>query len=132
MRAMHFYRSVALCGLLVFGAARAGVAGEVSAPVFVGKQYNVAYSGGPSLLLDFKSATFMEGTFLAGPNKGQKLSITFTAKEIGPSIYMLYWQEQDKTTVVHVDDFAKQVSYSNITLPDGTFLNFSGPLTPAK
>jgi hypothetical protein len=129
---MHFLGSIALYSLLAASAAYPASAGEATAPVFVGKKYNVAYAGGPSLMLDFKSATFMEGTFLAGPNMGQKLSITFTAKEIGPNLYMLYWQEQDKTTVVHVDDFVRQVSYSNITLPDGTFLNFSGPLTPAQ
>lgn len=95
-------------------------------PVFVGHKYTVAYKDGPSLLLDFKSTTFMEGTFLAGPSKGQKLAITFKATEIAPKVYMLTWQEVDKTTVVHVDDFNKMQSLSNVTLPDGTFLNMTG------
>jgi hypothetical protein len=60
------------------------------------------------------------------------LSITFTAKENGDRFYMLYWEEQDNTTVVNVDDFRKMASYSNITLPDYTFLNFVGRLTAAN
>jgi hypothetical protein len=131
MTAMVWRRARTILALLTMFALGQAAAAE-RPPVFVGKQYKVAYGGGPSLLLDFKSDTFMEGTFLEGSNMGQKLSITFTAKEIGDGLYMLYWQEQDKTTVVHVDDFRKMVSYSNITLPDGTFLNFSGPLTPAN
>ncbi len=102
-----------------------------STPVFVGHKYTVAYKDGPSLLLDFKSATFMEGTFLAGPSKGQKLAITFKTTEISPKVYMLTWQETDKTTVVHVDDFNKMQSLSNVTLPDGTFLNMAGAFKPA-
>ena len=102
-----------------------------SAPVFVGHKYTVAYTNGPSLLLDFKSATFMEGTFLAGPSKGQKLSINFKAAKIAPRVYMLTWQEADKTIVVHVDDFNKMQSLSNVTLPDGTFLNMAGTFKPA-
>jgi len=124
-------RILAMLAVLAAGTFGQAYAAE-KAPIFVGNKYKVAYAGGPSLLLDFKSATFMEGPFLEGPSKGQKLSITFTAREITDGVYMLYWQEQDKTTVVHVDDFRKMVSYSNITLPDDTFLNFSGPLTPAN
>lgn len=100
-------------------------------PVFVGKKYTADYQGGPSFLLDFKSATQLDATFLAGPNKGQVLKITYTAKEVAPSVYMLTWQEADKATVVHVDDFSRMVSYSNLTLPDGTFHNTVGRLATA-
>lgn len=117
----------------LFAALTAGAAAEAAegAPVFAGHKYTVVYRDGPSLLLDFKSASMMEGTFLAGPSKGQKLSINFKATEVAPRVYMLTWQEADKTTVVHVDDFNKMLSLSNVTLPDGTFLTMTGALTPA-
>lgn len=97
-------------------------------PVFIGKKYNVSYVGGPSLRLEFKSATALEGTVLAGPNKGQVLKITYTAKEVAPSVYILTWQDADKTSVTHVDDFSRMVSYSNVTMPNGSFTNMVGRL----
>lgn len=44
---------------------------------------------------------------------------------------MLTWQEADKTTVTHIDDFSRMVSYSNVTLPDGSFRNMVGRLANA-
>ncbi len=36
---------------------------------------------------------------------------------------MLYAQEADRTTVVHVDDVKKMRSYTNVTTPDQAILN---------
>lgn len=128
MRTLGTYIAAALLTLAPLSGALA--ADAVPPPVFVGKKYTVNYPGGPSLRLDFKSATDLEGTFLAGPNKDQVLKISYTAKEVAPSVYMLTWQETDKTTVTHVDDFSRMVSYSNVTLPNGTFINMVGRLAP--
>jgi hypothetical protein len=124
---MRTFTKVLTAAVLALAPLAGAVAADMT-PVFVGKKYNVSYMGGPSLRLEFKSATALEGTFLAGPSKGQVLKITYTAKEVAPSVYMLTWQEADKTTVTHVDDFSRMVSYSNVTLPDGTFMNMVGRL----
>ncbi len=124
---MRTFTKVLTAAVLALAPLASAVAADMT-PVFVGKKYNVSYMGGPSLRLEFKSATALEGTFLAGPSKGQVLKITYTAKEVAPSVYMLTWQEADKTTVTHVDDFSRMVSYSNVTLPNGTFSNMVGRL----
>ena len=124
-------RIAATCLAVLMLASAGAVQAAEPAPVFVGHKYKASYPGGPQFLLDFKSVTYMEATFLAGPSKGQVLKINFTAKEVAPSVYLLTWQEEDKTTVVHVDDFSKLVSYSNATLPDKTFQTHVGRLSTA-
>jgi hypothetical protein len=36
------------------------------------------------------------------------------------------WQESDKTTVVHIEDYNRQTIVTNITEPDLTFDQFHG------
>lgn len=77
-------RKLATCLTVLMLLAPLTAAAAEFTPVFVGKKYTVDYPGGPSLRLEFKSATALGGTFLAGPNKGQVLKITYTAKEVAP------------------------------------------------
>jgi hypothetical protein len=39
---------------------------------------------------------------------------------------MVSWQEADKTTVVHVEDFKNGIVHTNVTGPNGIFLRRSG------
>jgi len=57
-------------------------------------------------------------------------TVGYKKVEIGPNAYLLSWQEKDKTTVTGYWNFQKQVVYSNVTLPDNTFLNLKGNLRP--
>ena len=55
-------------------------------------------------------------------------TVYYTAVPIRPGVFMVYWIEPDGSTVTHVEDFEQGVVHTNITLPDGTFINKSGPL----
>ena len=70
----------------------------------------------------------------SGPQKDQVVLTVDrpTMKEIGSGIYLIYWQEKDKTTAVHVYDFAGGHSFLNTTKPDGTFINLEGSLAFIK
>jgi hypothetical protein len=73
-------------------------------------------------------------TAMSGAKKGEVVLAVDnpTLKEIGSGVYLVYWQEPDKSTAVHVYDFGKGHAYFNTTKPDGTFLNLEGPLTLVK
>ena len=48
--------------------------------------------------------------------------------KIRPNLYLVSWKEKDGTSVSHLEDFENNIVYSNITLPDNTFLNLKGTL----
>lgn len=47
-------------------------------------------------------------------------------ENISSNIFLVTWQEHDKTTVVHVEDFAKNTIVTNIINPDLTFEQHHG------
>lgn len=79
--------------------------------------------------LDFLSETQMTFTELKGPDVGLTETVTITRVEIRPNVFMVYWQEKDKTTVTHMEDFAKGIVYTDITSPGNVFTNLHGTLT---
>lgn len=54
------------------------------------------------------------------------VTVKYSATMIRPQVFMVHWTEPDGSTVVHVEDFENDVVFTNITLPDHTFLNFKG------
>lgn len=56
------------------------------------------------------------------------VTVRYTAVGIRPDVFMVYWTEPDGSTVVHVEDFERETVHTNITLPNHTFLNFTGSL----
>lgn len=89
----------------------------------IGHAYRVDFGAGNAFEITFGQVGDMTFTKLQEPNKGQVQTIHYTYRKLRDGLYMVYWQEQDKTTVVHVEDFAREQVYSNITFPDGTFYN---------
>ena len=57
-----------------------------------------------------------------------------TMTEIRSNVYMIYWKEKSGNRIVHIEDFEKEIAYTNISMPDkdGTFYHFKGPLTLIK
>jgi hypothetical protein len=45
---------------------------------------------------------------------------------------MVTWQEGDKTTVTHVEDYQNGTLFTNITTADGQFFNLKGTLKVIK
>jgi len=48
---------------------------------------------------------------------------------IGPQLFLVTWQENDKTTVVHIEDYANNTIITNITNPDLSFEQHHGTFT---
>lgn len=55
-------------------------------------------------------------------------TVAYTVVPIRPHVFMVYWVEANKATVVHVEDFENGAVYTNCTLPDMTFLTREGVL----
>jgi len=51
--------------------------------------------------------------------------------ELRPNVYMLMWQDADDgSTVTQIEDFERQVVYSNVTTSDDVFVSLTGTLKP--
>ncbi|MER8640187.1 hypothetical protein [Mesorhizobium sp. M1365] len=83
--------------------------------------------------LDFASDISLTYTVLAadGTPLGSE-TVAIKTEEISAGIYLVTWQEANKTTVVHIEDYAKQTIVTNITNPDLTFEQHHGRFTPLE
>jgi len=52
--------------------------------------------------------------------------VTIKVEPITDGIFLVTWQESDKTTVVHIENYNRQTIVTNITEPDLTFDQFHG------
>jgi nitrite reductase/ring-hydroxylating ferredoxin subunit len=59
-------------------------------------------------------------------SRGSSETVKIEATYLRDSLFMVTWQEADKTTVVHIEDYDQYMIYTNITNPDQTFLKFRG------
>jgi hypothetical protein len=77
--------------------------------------------------LDFTSETSL--TYYNLDKDGNRIgseTVTIKVEPITDTIFLVTWQESDKTTVVHIEDYGRQTIVTNITNPDLTFLQFHG------
>ena len=59
-------------------------------------------------------------------NKVGSETVTIKVKPITDGIFLVTWQESDKTTVVHIEDYNRQTIVTNITEADLIFDQFHG------
>jgi hypothetical protein len=78
--------------------------------------------------LHFASETVMKITNVEGPFKETSETVQIAVTPIRPGVFMIYWQEADKTTVVHICDFENGIVHTNVTEPNGVFIQHSGTL----
>lgn len=64
--------------------------------------------------------------------KGIDLVVDFAHVVVRPNVYLLTWQEEDKTTVSQLADFEQEQVYAYITRPGQTFHKLKGSLKPVK
>ncbi len=101
----------------------------MSTPPFpgIGHMYEANF-GSWVFHLHFLSETVMTLTNAEGPFKGTSETVQMAVTPIRPGVFMISWQEADKTTVVHIEDFANGIAHTNVTEPNGVFLRRSGTL----
>jgi hypothetical protein len=77
--------------------------------------------------LEFSSETSL--TYYNLDKDGKRVGSETVAIKVEPiteGIFLVTWQESDKTTVVHVEDYVRRTIVTNITEPDLTFDQFHG------
>lgn len=94
----------------------------------IGKKMQVKF-GDIIFELNFKDNKNMSFEGLSGQFKGTRDNVQYTAIEIRPQIYMVYWHEPaTNTNVVHIEDFEHHIVYTNIAANDGSFTHLKGTL----
>lgn len=94
---------------------------------------------GHTVLVDFGELAFKlqfhddahTMTFVGVGEKANGITdtVTYTAIEIRPKVYMVYWKEAKKgDAVVHVEDYEFSRVWTNISQTDGAFINLAGSL----
>ena len=92
----------------------------------VGRRYLVTFPAFRAEL-HFGSASSLTWYLLnADGSKGRSERVDIRVQPVVELIFLVTWQEANKTTVVQVEDFARKAIFTNITRPDGTFLQSRG------
>jgi hypothetical protein len=92
----------------------------------IGHKYLVDF-GAFRVELSFTSSTSLTYTPLAPDgSRGKSETVIIAVEPIAAEIFLVTWQEADKTTVVHVEDFGQKTIITNITNPDLTFQQYRG------
>jgi molybdenum cofactor biosynthesis MoaF-like protein len=80
--------------------------------------------------LYFSSTTSLTYTGVAPDGtRGGSETVTIRVERIRGNLFLVTWQEADKTTVVHVEDYRRNTIITNITNPDNSFDQFHGTFT---
>jgi hypothetical protein len=79
------------------------------------------------VILDFTSITSMTFTGVgADGSTGTPTTVVIDVEPIRDGLFLVTWQEEDKTTVVHLEDYKKETIITCITGSDGSFEKFHG------
>ena len=78
--------------------------------------------------LHFESETVLTLTIAEGPLKGTSETVQVAVTLIRPGVFLTSWQEEDRTTVVHVEDYRNSIVHTHLTERNGAFIRRSGTL----
>ena len=100
---------------------------------FVGRTFEVRY-GDTMTALNIYAADgqTMRYEVTAGAFTGATAEVRYQAEQLASGLYALSWQEADKGTVVHVDDFEAGHSRSYYTTAGNDFVRMAGTLREVK
>ncbi|AXW87927.1 hypothetical protein AU509_14890 [Lonsdalea britannica] len=66
--------------------------------------------------------------FMTGDMAGTIMTIPFQWESLPDDYFLIAWQEEDKSTVVHCDNFVKKTSRAFYTMMDGSFYVMKGEI----
>lgn len=66
--------------------------------------------------------------FFSSDLKGTKMNVPYSWKELSDGNFLISWQEEDNSTVVHCDNFEKQKSHAFYTTMQGDFYVLEGKI----
>jgi hypothetical protein len=79
----------------------------------------------------YDSVNSMRYHVVSGEHATAEGRVDITTLAVGEDKFLVTWQEEDKTTVVHYEDFAAGRFESFVTMPDLAFVHFSGRMRRA-
>jgi len=97
-------------------------------PPFAGKSFEVRYDGLTAINAYAEDGIHMRYEITEGDFTGTKGEVTYTWQHVAGEIYAISWQEANRATVVHIDDFAAGTSRSFFTAPSLDFYRLEGGL----
>lgn len=92
----------------------------------VGHRYEVDYGGDFVVQFQFHSIRSLSIFGTKGKYKDFTETVEISVTPIRPQVFMVAWQEENQTIVIHVEDFEKGIIYANITLPGNSLLRLQG------
>lgn len=97
-------------------------------PPFAGKTFEVRYAGLTAINAYAEDGIHMRYEITEGDFAGATAEVAYTWQHVAGEIYAISWQEADRATVVHLDDFAAGTSRSFFTAPSLDFYRLEGSL----
>ncbi|ASK31973.1 MBL fold hydrolase [Chryseobacterium sp. T16E-39] len=98
----------------------------------IGQKVEVDFGNG-KFVLDYKNNTTMSFTGTEGTLKGISDTVQYTVTEVAKNVFMVYWHEpKTGENVTHVQDYNKNIIYTNIAAKDGSFSHFKVPFKILK
>lgn len=98
----------------------------------IGRKVEVDFGTG-KFLLDFNDNKTMMFTGTAGGSKNSTDTVEYTAVEVAKNVFMVYWHEPKLgSNVTHIQDYNKNIVYTNIADPDGSFKHLKGTIKIVK
>jgi hypothetical protein len=97
-------------------------------PPFAGKTFEVRYNGLTAINAYAEDGMHMHYEITEGDFAGAVGEVAYTWQHVAGEIYAISWQEANRATVVHIDDFAAGTSRSFFTAPSLDFYRLEGSL----
>lgn len=94
-----------------------------------GKAYKIRFSNDLEVVNSYapdRNVIFVE--FLSGDLTGFKMSVAFKWTALPGGNFLLSWQEEDKSTVVHCDNFEQKICRAFYTTMKGDFYVMTGEI----
>lgn len=86
-------------------------------PPFAGQTFEVRYAGLTAINAYADDGVHMRYEITEGAFAGATGEVAYTWHPVADGVYAITWQEADRSTVVHIDDFAAGTSRSFFTTP---------------
>ena len=97
-------------------------------PPFAGKTFEVRYDGLTALNAYDADGRHMRYAITEGPYAGAAGEVEYTWQPVAADTCAIAWQEADRATVVHIDDFAAGTSRTFFTAASLDFHRLDGSL----
>ncbi len=94
---------------------------------YSGKSFIIEMNNGLTVKNSYmEDGKHIEIEFLNSDLKGTKMVVLFKWKSVTSEDFLISWQESDNSTVVHCDNFVKNISNAFYTTSKGEFFVMEG------